>query len=362
MGRIASSTAGSGKGGNVGVMVANGVTLWGAGPGGPSRITASAGQGSSGQAGDVVLTAGGAIALLGGGQISSETGGSGNGGTVQVSAQGPLTVSDPMSDIVASTTSSGHAGSVAVTAPQITLASGGAIASTTAGTGAGGSVNVATPGALILNGFSDPNTQIAASATGTQSGGGGFVMVDAGTLRVQGGAQIASTTAGLGDGGLVQVTAHGPLTLSDPGSGIVASTTSRGNAGPVTVTAPQITIASGGEIASTTAGTGMGGPAVDVTTPGALVLDGMGVGGTQIAASAFGTSSGAGGRVTVDAGSLTVQGGAQIASTTAGAGNGGNVSVNVASDISLPDPDRKLPRGRPAAATPGRSPSPRFGC
>ena len=121
----------------------------------------------------------------------------------------------------------------------------------------------------------------------------------------------------------MQVTAQGPLSLSDPGSGIIASATSTasGNAGSVMVTAPQIALVSGAEISSTTAGTGAGG-SVDVTTPGALVLDGAGVANTQIAASATGPQSGPGGSVTVNANSLTVEGGAQIASSTAGSRQG----------------------------------------
>jgi filamentous hemagglutinin family protein len=397
--QIASSTAGPGKGGDVSVMVANGVTLSGAGPTGASGITTSAELGSSGDAGQVVLKAGGAIALSGGAEVASSTAGAGKGGTVQVVAQGPLTVSDPMSDIVASTTSSGNAGSVTVTAPQINVVAGGKVASTTGGSGMGGSVGVTTSGTLLLDGG---GTRIAASADQGSLGAAGEVTVAADNLTVQGGAQIASSTAGpgkggdvsvmvangvtlsgagptgasgittsaelgssgdagqvvlkaggaialsggakvasstagAGKGGTVQVLAQGPLTVSDPMSDIVASTTSSGNAGSVTVTAPQITVVAGGKVASTTGGSGMGG-SVGVTTPGALVLDGMGVAGTQIAASAIGTGSGPGGQVTVNAGSLRIQGGAQIASTTAGAGNGGNVSVNVASDISLPDP------------------------
>jgi large exoprotein involved in heme utilization and adhesion len=107
------------------------------------------------------------------------------------------------------------------------------------------------------------------------------------------------------------------------------------------VSAPQITVTSGAEIASTTAGTGAGGP-VSVTTPGALVLDGMGVVGTQIAASATGSQSGPAGSVTVAAQTLTVEGGAQIASSTAGSGKGGDVDVAVVSEIVLPDPGPQI--------------------
>jgi hypothetical protein len=96
---------------------------------------------------------------------------SGSGGTVRVTARGRLTLSDLGSGIIASATStaSGNAGSVSVTAPQIMLMNGAEIASTMAGTGAGGSVAVRTPGTLMLGG----GAQITASATGPQSGSGG---------------------------------------------------------------------------------------------------------------------------------------------------------------------------------------------
>ena len=125
--QIASSTAGPGKGGDVMVTVANGVTLSGVGPSGASGITASAQPGSSGRAGEIVLMAGGAIALSGGAEVTSSTAGAGNGGTVAVTAQAPLTLTDPGTGIIAlaSSTASGNAGSVVVTAPQITADDGG---------------------------------------------------------------------------------------------------------------------------------------------------------------------------------------------------------------------------------------------
>ena len=402
--QIASSTFGPGKGGDVMVSVANGVTLSGVGSSSASGITASAEPGSSGQAGEVVLTAGGAIVLSGGAKAASSTAGSGNGGTVQVTAQGPLSLTDPGTGITASAEpgSSGNAGSVVAAAPQMTIASGAEIASTTAGTGMGGSITVTTPGMLVLDGAGlAGNTEIAASAIGTQSGSGGSVTIAADALAIEGGARIASTTfgpgkagdiavtvangvtlsgtgptgasgitaaaqigsrgqagevnliaggaialsggakvtsstAGSGNGGTVEVTAKGPLSLSDPGSGIIASATSTasGNAGSVMVGAPQIALISGAEIASATAGTGAGG-SVSVTTPGALVLNGNGDANTEIAASATGPQSGPGGAVAVAANALTVEGGAQIGSSTAGPGKGGDVNVTIANDVAL---------------------------
>jgi filamentous hemagglutinin family protein len=392
--QIASTNAGTFNGGDIDVAAIGSVNLSGTGPDGASGIVAS--TTSSGPAGQITVSAG-TLTIEDGAQIASTTAGTGNGGSVQVAAQAPLSLSDPGSGIIASATStaSGNAGSVAVSAQQITVTSGAEIASTTAGSGAGGSVGVTTPGALVLDGTGLSSTQIAASAIGAQSGPGGAVTVQAGSLTVQNGAQIASTAAGLGNGGNVGVTiagdaslsgaangtasgvsaaatqgavggagqvtlvaggalsvsggaeinsstagrgnggtvtvsSQGPLSLSG-GGGIaaLATQTASGNGGSVTVNAPQITVTSGSEIASTTAGTGAGG-AVGVTTPGALVLDGQSV---AIAASATGVQSGAGGSVNVAANALTVEGGAQIASAAAGLGNGGSVSVNIAGPV-----------------------------
>jgi hypothetical protein len=121
--RIASTTFGPGKAGDIAVTVANAATLSGAGPSGASGITASAGQGSGGQAGEVILTAGGAIALSGGAEVTSSTAGAGNGGTVRLTAQEPLMLSDPGSGIFAAATSTarGNAGSIAQRPPRAPL-------------------------------------------------------------------------------------------------------------------------------------------------------------------------------------------------------------------------------------------------
>jgi filamentous hemagglutinin family protein len=326
-------------------------------------IASDARAGSTGNAGDVTIQSTN-LSLVDGGTISSTALGpsgqlpasTGNAGRVTVNVTGLLSMSGPGSQIATNTEpgTTGNAGLVAVTAPRITIASGAQIVSTTAGTGAGGSVMVTTPGMLALDGAGVANTQIAASATGPQSGPGGFVTVVANSLMVEGGARIASSTAGPGNGGSVQVSAQGPLLVSSPGSSITASALSSGMAGSVALSAPQITLVAGGAITSTTAGTGAGG-SVAVTTPGALVLDGMGVSGTQIAASAMGAQSGPGGPVTVAAHDLAIAGGAQIASTTAGPGAAGDIGVAVVNDVTLAGQGPSGASAITASARPGSS-------
>jgi filamentous hemagglutinin family protein len=281
-GRIATDTlgAGSGNAGSVSVDVAGRLAIDGMSQTSFTGISSRSTQGSNGNAGDVkvgvgglsivnggaistttdgsgaggtvAVAVGGDIALSSGGQITSATGGAGNGGITGVVAQGPLSVTDPGSGIIASATStaSGNAGSVIVAAPQITIAKGGEIASTTAGTGAGGSVIVTVPGALVLDGAGVANTQIAASATGPQSGPGGSVSVTANGLIIEGGAQIASSTAGPGKGGDVNVAVASDIVLPDPGPQITARSTGSGDAGSITVSATRLLMNNGAAIST----------------------------------------------------------------------------------------------------------------
>jgi filamentous hemagglutinin family protein len=257
---ISSNTFGSGTGGSVSVTVAGQLAVDGtAAASSLTGIATNSEFGSTADAGNVAVTAG-TLSLVNGGAISSSAirpdnnlpASTGNAGSVSVNVAGPLSLSGSRSRIVTNTEpgTTGKAGSVAVTAPQIAIASGAEIGSTTAGTGAGGSVMVTTPGTLVLNGNGDPNTQIAASATGPQSGPGGTVTVQANALTIEGGAQIASSTAGPGKGGDVNVTVASDIVLPDPGPQITAQSTGSGDAGSITLSAVRLLMNNGAKVST----------------------------------------------------------------------------------------------------------------
>jgi filamentous hemagglutinin family protein len=366
-GEISSSASGSGNAGGVAVTVSQRLTIDGTGANPDNSFTGIQAKASAGTAGTVTVVAG-KLAITTNGEISGSTSGIGNAGDIVVTVSDQLIIDgtrkNPNSTTgIASqvnTTGTGSAGTIRVSAGNLSIVNAGEISTGTLGQGNGGSISVSVAGGLTLDGAgitarSDGsgdagsitvstgrilmNNAAGISATTSARGAGGNVAVTAAnSIAVGGGSLITSRALGSGSAGAVEVTAQGPLTLTDPGTGIAANSTASGDAGQVRVSAPQITLMTGAKIASTTAGTG-GGGSVDVTTPGALVLDGA---ATQIAASATGEQSGAGGPVTVMAGSLTVMGGAQIASSTAGPDSGGPVTVKVASDIVLPDPGPQI--------------------
>jgi large exoprotein involved in heme utilization and adhesion len=270
----------------------------------------------------------GSLTVEGGAQIASTTASQGTGGTVTVSSQGPLSLSGGGGILaLASMTASGNAGSVTVSAPQITVTSGAEIASTTAGTGAGGPVSVTTPGALVLDGMGVSGTQIAASALGALSGAGGAVAVQAGSLTVEGGAQIASSTAGLGKGGDVNVAVVSGIVLPDPGPQISTMSTGSGDAGSVSVSAFRILLSNGAAI-STEATTANGGN-ITLKVDDLLFLT-----NSKISAS-VNRETGNGGNITIDP-QVVILDHSEITAQAA-EGQGGNITITAGEFIKSAD-------------------------
>jgi large exoprotein involved in heme utilization and adhesion len=170
-------------------------------------------------------------------------------------------------------------------------------------------------------------TQIAASATGLQSGAGGSVTVAAASLVVAGGGQIASTAGGVGKGGDIGVTAAGDITLSGNGSQITARSTGSGDAGSIMVSALDLKM-TGGAAISTEAATANGG---DITL---AVTDFLHLVGTQITTSVKG-ARGNGGNIAIDPQLLVLDHSQIIAQAVQG--HGGNITI--AADEYFPSAD-----------------------
>src|SRR5262249_46490969 len=109
-----------------------------------------------------------------------------------------------------------------------------------------------------------------------------------------------------------------------------------GAGGPVTVNAGTLSIKTNGEISTATFGSGNAG-SVTVNVHDQLTIDGLGANPmgdpTGIFAQANSGSTGAGGTVSVTAGTLSITNSGQISSLTMGAGDSGNVSVNVSGGL-----------------------------
>jgi filamentous hemagglutinin family protein len=260
-------------------------------------------------------------------------------------ATGPVTLSDN-----AQVSADGNGGgSISVQCGNLSLASGAAIHANTLGSGAGRGIVVAAAGAVSVAGDTSGGdlAGIVAAVAGGATGSGGNIQINAASLIVTNGAGITTRTNGSGDGGSITARLSGPVTLSGAAAvatgsgvsfldaGIYATTAGGGKAGSIRLTAAGLNVLDGAEVSSSTFGSGKGGN-LSLEVSGNALLS-----GTQpdfafdsgvFAASGTGASGDAG-SIKLAARNMQVFDGAEVTSSAAGSGNGGNVTVKVARQL-----------------------------
>lgn len=286
-------------------------------------------QDGGGNAGGIEVTATGNLSIINGGGISSSTWrGSGNAGSIKVNAKS-ITIDNTESGTftgIASNTytdSSGHAGTVEITAAgNLSIINDSEISSSTWSSGDAGFVKV-NAGSIVIDGQGGGHgASIVSQANSSSSGKAGAVEVAAtGTLSILAGGSISSSAHSSGNAGSIKVNAGG-ITIDRTGGSTFTGITSQadtgsGNAGTVEVAAAgNLSITNGGIISSGTYSAGNAG-AIKVGA-GTLLVDGA---SSSINASASTESSGQTGSVSIIAtdnitlsngGALSIKNGATV--------------------------------------------------
>jgi large exoprotein involved in heme utilization and adhesion len=213
--------------------------------------------------------------------------------------------------------------------------------------GDGGKVIISTP-VLTL----DAGARIETSTL--WDGNAGAVVGDVGSLFVKGGASIRSRSGGdrsdgvfvgKGNAGDVTFTAADSISISDAGSSISTTTFGNGNAGNISLKANQVNLQNGGSVISQSGGTLAGqlrvgtgnGGIVGVTGTNTISLSGA---GSTISTSTLG--KGSGGDVSLSAGNtVSIVNGALVSadslSTDPTAGLAGNITIKAGNQITMTD-------------------------
>jgi large exoprotein involved in heme utilization and adhesion len=231
--------------------------------------------------------------------------------------------------------------------------------------GAAGAVEITTPRLVMDAGFINTSTLGAGDA--------GQIAINATTLSLTNGAQIASSSqiVATGAGGAIAINVPGSVTISGTGpadgvgsitltnsqsSGLFSTTEASGAAGQVAVSTPTLTVTDGGTISVATKGTGSagsilanvgnfnvaGGSRIDSSTTaggagGAITVNGsnVSIGGANSGLFSTASNSGSAGQIAVSAANVAVTGGGTIDSSTTGAGAGGAINVSAASQVEI---------------------------
>jgi len=310
--------------------------------------------------GTITLTAPGAIALTGS-TLNATTSGNVAAGDIQVTAGGALGITSPTDGprggVSTSSTSTagtgGAAGKITLAGAALTIDSSDVTATIGGGNASTLPADIAlhTTGAVTVTG--------AATIKGDTSGGAPGGAIDLGTiaapiasLTVKEGSTISVDASGnsstAGRGGTLSVISAGAVRLSGNGTTLESNSSNDAIGGSVNVTASSLSMDSGAELTANTssssiaAGLGRAGnrtgrvkapgsplPVVTggnvlVQTTGDVALTGA---GTTISANAMG--AGSGGTVTITSAGLSLTNGASIATTAAGSGNSGAIAVTV---------------------------------
>jgi filamentous hemagglutinin family protein len=304
---------------------------------GDINLNQAASVDASGNGGGIVQLTGRNISLTDGSVVLVETLGDGEGGLLNVQATDTVKLVGDNPDTLFWTSfladtvidSTGTGGNIAINTKNLNLTDGGQITSVIYGEGDGGNIDIEAEN-INISGFNDDGVSgIYTSAELTSTGKGGTIDIDTQQLNLTDEGQIAALAWGEGDAGNVDLEAQ-QVSVTKFARILANAEDLSGNAGNIAITTETLSLADGGQIASTTFSEGNAGQieinADEIELIGAT--DPTQDFATGIFSVADLDSLGNAGTVTINANNLSLSNGAQIQSTTFGTGDGGRVVLN----------------------------------
>jgi len=300
-----------------------------------------------GNAGDINIDTG-ILTLQNAGQINANLYGQGNAGNVNINAQGAVTITGQKNDLVSRisnlifTGAIGNGGNINIKSSSFALTNDANLSTSILGQGNGGNISIQTSDAVELTrSFIFNNIE-----TGGV-GNGGEINIAASSLSLIDASQIQSEVKGAdnqlpggrGNGGNININVEGNISFrnSIPGqySGIVSEVVEGaiGNGANITINTGSLEINDGSVIASSTRGKGNSGNII-INARDNISLDGRnGNIFSQIINDVQPNAEGNAGNIQITTGTLKATNGAFISSSSIGKGNAGNISINALDNI-----------------------------
>ncbi|MFN6486805.1 MULTISPECIES: filamentous hemagglutinin N-terminal domain-containing protein [unclassified Nostoc] len=194
-----------------------------------------------------------------------------------------------------------------------------------------GNIEINATGAINLHNVSEIANYVGLEAKGQ----GGDINITANTLQTEGGSQVVTGTSGAGKGGDLIVDVQDVEVIGESADGRISylgtstQTNSTGDAGDLTIKTNTLLVRDGAQVNTSTFGKGKGGN-LSINADKVQVIgmsDDRQVSSGLFAEAGTGLSGNAG-DLTINAGELLIQNGANVSADTFGSGNGGNLSIN----------------------------------
>lgn len=345
---VTADTYMDGKAGSIELRAPN-ITLDGTGGKRLTQVSSQALSDGLGDAGTIRITAPGELRVIHGSRVITGTSGKGSGGSIDVTAGAVLldgSDTNRSTGLLSSTEplSSGSAGSIRInTSGELRLLHDAQISTDTYGSGDAGTIHV-TAGSLLIDSRGGSYTTGIFSTTGVDGqGNSGTIDVNiARDAQLIESSKVSSNTWSSSNAGSIIFRANNLLldgkgNLSGAGISSEAGFGSNGNGGSVKVTVPgHVQLINVGYISSGTTGNGNAGSVV--VNAGRLTIDGTASFGLAgIDSGTFRDSPGSGGSVDINvAGNATIKNG-YIQSRARTLGSAGNISLVVGGNLDIAD-------------------------
>lgn len=328
---------GKGNGGNIrisadSVIVADGATL--------SAITRK-----EGNAGNISIQARNEVKLVNEGDLRTITAGEGNAGNISINAVNQLSLdkNSVISSAVAGN-AKGNGGTININAESLSMTNGSQLQTNTFGRGNAGDVTINTSGNISLSelGLQEDQTiftAITSSVESTGIGDAGDIRIDAKNLFMEEFATLQAITKGKGNSGDIFINASDRVFLDSRAiiSNIVGDVENPGEFGDgkggiIRIDTGTLSMLNGSQLQASTFGKGDAGDII-INARDNFLASGFGeyedlTRPTAVFSVVASDSTGNGGNIRVNTGSLFVEDGARFSASTSGQGKAGNIGID----------------------------------
>ncbi|MBD2100340.1 filamentous hemagglutinin N-terminal domain-containing protein [Leptolyngbya sp. FACHB-261] len=316
-----------------------------------------------GQGGDITVNTTRTFEAVNGGQLITTTFRRGQAGTITVNAAEQIMIAgsdptytvrlakfpNPIDPLVANAiietgpasgffantepNSTGRGGNIQITTGRFTVQEGARLITSTSGSGRAGDIRVSAPDIQLSGAASGLFAQ-----TTTAANAGNLTIQPRGNgqrvrVNLQGGAQISASTSSSGRGGQLTITAPESITLTGNGSIIAAGTEGRGAGGNLRLTTGTLNLQNQAEVSVSSSSTGPAGSLF--VEANRIFLNNQG----RVRAD----TSGGGGNINLRSGDIILRRGSNITTNATGSNiPGGDIAIDTQFLVAVPNEDSNI--------------------
>ncbi|WP_166482154.1 filamentous hemagglutinin N-terminal domain-containing protein [Scytonema sp. UIC 10036] len=314
-----------------------------------SSIRSDVSPGETGNSGNINITSA-SLFVLGGSSLISRTSGVGNAGNITINARDRVVFSgdDTTVDSGVRLTGRGQGGDILISTNTLEMSDGAQLITPALGIGNAGNIVIEARDRISLTGNSATNfsnTAIFSSVGGNDNrqqaeGQGGDIRISTNILELSNGAQMASSTFGIGNAGNIIIEGGDRVTFKGDDTGVFSRVerTGRGKGGDIRISTKILELSDDATLNASTLNFGDAGNIL-IEAQDRASFD-----NAYVLNSVWGPASGNGGNINIKTGNLSLTNRAVLSTTTYGNGDAGNITIEAKDNVSLDKGGRILSR------------------